>query len=232
VNRSHAIILSFISIIIFSACLGGRQKKFALSSLYLDYKIYGEEGNDSVTVVLQFHVGGEYGPTVGLDAPGKVMLDGQTVPVDSSSITGPMFVITKALNSFSGKHVILFVDPEAHQYRQNFEFRSFTLLSNIIDTIPRSRMILQFNGLRDLDYVRILMTDTSYDSDQINRIDTVIGNQTIISREDLLSLQNGPIQLECTREIEEPIENSPSGDGMISTSYTLRREFYLKDKPR
>ena len=228
-------ILGFLAacsiIIILSACIGNpvNEKEIGAESIFFDYKISGEEGNDSVTVMLQFRLGGPYGPTIGIDEPGNVRLDGELIPADSSSLTGPFYQVTKHIKQFTGKHSIVFTNINNKKYKENFSFKPFSLMTRIGDTIPRKQMVIDLSGLDKEDYVRILLTDTSFAGDGVNRLDTVINNQLIIYRDDLSKLENGPIQLELIREYESEIENSTWVGGFISIVYNLRREFFLKD---
>src|SRR2546423_9347649 len=153
--------------------------------LFLDYRVWGEEGNDSVTITIQFHLGGEYGPVIGIEPPAYVTLDGETVPVDSSSLTGPVFALTKSVKKFTGKHSILYTSAEKKKYREDFSFKPFSMITHIPDTVSRGRLTLDFSGLEPVDYVRVLMTDTTYDSEGINQLDTVVNNRVNISRGDL-----------------------------------------------
>lgn len=236
-NRNKKKWLSFWSgcclLVAFSACLGstGSEKGIKTDDIFFDYKVWGEEGNDSVTITLQFRYGGQYGPTIALEEPAFVALDGERLSVDSSSITGPIYQVTKAVSRFTGKHNIVFTDSEKKTYKESFVFRPFTLRSPMPDTVYRKRLNLEFSGLEKEDYVRVLMTDTSFLGDGINRVDTVLFNRMMITREDFSKLADGPIQLEFIREEERVVEKSTEAGGYISIVYTIRREFFLRDRP-
>ena len=51
------------------------------------------------------------------------------------------------------------------------------------------------------------MTDTSYANNGINRVDAVVNGRLVITKADLESLANGPVQLEFIREYERPVKN-------------------------
>lgn len=218
-------------IIILSACIGNpvNGKEINPEAIFFDYKISGEEGNDSVTVMLQFRLGGAYGPTIGIEEPGNVRLDGELIPADNSSLTGPFYPVTKHIKQFTGKHSIVFTNLNNKKYKEEFTFKPFSLITRIGDTISRKKLIVDLSGLDKEDYVRILLTDTSFAGEGVNRLDTVVNNRLIIYQDDLSKLENGPIQLEFIREYEREIENSTWVGGFISIVYNLRREFFLKD---
>ena len=79
------------------------------------------------------------------------------------------------------------------------------------------------------DYVRVLLTDTSFESEDINWLDTVKNGRVVISKENLKKVVNGPVQLEFIKEVDNPVKNGTKEGGRLSFSYGLKREFILKD---
>lgn len=211
------------------ACVNfnGQEPAAGPDELYFNYKIFGEEGNDSVTVILKFHEYNEYGPAVLFN--GTVLLDGIPVPVDSTRMTGPFYSVTKPVRAFTGRHSIVVTASNNKKYREDFTFKPFAFRSGIADTLSRDKLVLLFEGLDNKDVVRVLMTDTSYTGEGINRLDTVWHNKLTISRNELLLLQNGPVNMELIRENERPLQSSTEAGGTLSVYYTIRREFWLKD---
>lgn len=212
-----------------AGCFGSASRdKAEPEQIYFDYKVTGEEGNDSVSVVLKFKEYDEFGPAVSIE-PGTVTLDGRPVPADSSSMTGPYYAAHRHIREFTGRHTIQVILPDDKKYEDEFYFRPFSVRSGISDTIHRSRLLLEFEGLDKNDIVRILMTDTSFTGEGINRVDTVWNNKLTITRNALSYLENGPINLELVREQEMPLRNATDAGGAISIFYSIRREFWLKE---
>ena len=58
------------------------------NAIYFDYRVWGDEENDNVTVRLQYLIGGENGNTIVLEDPGKVEFDGEILQADSSRMNG------------------------------------------------------------------------------------------------------------------------------------------------
>ena len=219
------------AVIVISACINsaGPNRRFDPDAIWFDYKVWGEEGNDSVTVMLQFHVEGPYGPTVRIDQDGTLTLDGQKLQLDTSALNGPIYAVTKHIKTFTGDHRIIFTGADKKKFREDFSYKPFTLITSVKDTIARNRLKFDFSGLDSEDYLRILMTDTSFTSEGINRLDTVSNNRAIITREDLSALENGPIQLEFVREREKTLERDGWEVGTLLITYSIKREFFLKD---
>jgi hypothetical protein len=225
----HLLIFSFL---IFYSCNSneiGNGKDVNPEAIYFDYKIWGDEGNDNLTVRLQYRFGGKNGTTLTIEEPARVELDDELVPVDSTKMTGAFYEIHKPINKFSGEHTISFTDVNAKQYREKFRFQPLQLKTALPDTLKRGKMFLEVDGLDGKRFVRVILSDTSFASEGINRVDTIKNGQIIISEKDLESLVNGPIQLELIKEEERPVRNGTREGGKFSISYGLKREFILKD---
>lgn len=233
-NRSPIILfLSFILFIfVFTSCDSnevGNSKDVNPESIYFDYKVSGGESDDAVTVMLQYKFAGRNGTTLVLDEPSKVELDGQEIKVDSSKMTGAFYEVRKPLKDFIGKHDIVFTNLDNKQYKEEFNFKPISLRTKVPAEIKRGDLAFDLDGLDQVDYVRVLLTDTSFASDDINWIDTVRNGRVIITKEDLKRVVNGPVQLELTKEIDKPVKNGTREGGEFSFSYGLKREFTLKD---
>jgi hypothetical protein len=197
-------------------------------SIWFDYQVTGEEGNDSVTVKLQYRYG-EAGPTLELSEPATVSIDGKMFPYNTSKITGPYYEMQFPVKSFSGDHSITFTNINGKRYEQKFSFQPIALQTEVPSVIKRNTMIFQLNNISPGGIVRILMTDTAYASEGIERLDTIKNGQIIISEDELGKLANGPIHFELIRENERQIRKGTAAGGKIAVSYFLKREFILED---
>lgn len=197
-------------------------------NIYFDYKVTANEEDENLTVMLQYR-DGDGGDAFSIKENSKVMLDGETVPEDSTKMTGAFYEMNKPVDGFSGKHSIVFTDLNKKEYKEEFNFNPVVLKTSVPDTILRKELVFEFDGLDSEDYVRVLMTDTSFINDDINRVDKVLDGRLIISKTDLESLANGPIQLEFIREYDRPVRNGTKEGGRLQITYSLKREFFLKD---
>lgn len=196
--------------------------------IYFDFLVTGEEGNDSVTVLLKFKDYDEYGEPLSL-VPGQVMLDGQAIPADSSSMAGPYYSISRSLEGFRGRHSILVQLPDQKKYRNEFSFAPFRIQSPLPDTIKRSKLFLDLEGLGGGAVLRVLMTDTSFTGEGIHRIDSVWQNRIIFTRAEIQALEPGPVNLELTLESASALRNATRAGGQLRILYSIRREFWLRD---
>ncbi|MBC7874289.1 MAG: hypothetical protein H7Y01_09855 [Ferruginibacter sp.] len=234
-NISKKCIIFFIALINLLACnIKKEDKKADPDSIYFDYKVTAEEGDDNLTILLQYRDGGEQGDAMSIGEPGKVMLDGEVLTPDSTRMTGTFYELHKPINGFSGKHSIIFTGIDKKEYREEFYFEPVSLLTPIADTIHRldliaDPVIIGFSGLDREDYIRVVLTDTTYYNDGINRVDSVRNGQLTLTKADLEELADGPVQLEFIREYERPVKNGTGEGGRLLITYRLKRGFFLKE---
>ena len=199
-----------------------------MDDIFFEYSVNAEEGNDSVSVLLKFKEYDEYGQAISIE-PGKVSLDGISIAADSTPMTGPFYTLNKHIREFTGKHRIEVVLPDHKKFRDEFSFQPFSVRSPRPDTLKRAKLQLEFNGLNSGEVVRLLITDTSFTGDGIHRLDSIWNNRMLITKNDLSFLEPGPINLELTRESVQKLRNVTGAGGIISISYTIRKECWLRD---
>jgi hypothetical protein len=197
------------------------------TGLYANYSIRGEEGKEFVTAFFQFFDDPAERALV-LREPAKVFLDDNLLSPDSAKETGGFYELQIPIQDFTGTHTIRLVDAQNREYKEAFSFTPFRLIKEVIDSLNRKDMVFEVEGLQDQDIVRVVITDTSFESEGVNEMDTVI-SQRLDLRKYLPAISNGPVTLYLFKEEERSLENRPSKRGTISITYSLKREFELKD---
>ena len=230
-NRLYLFVFSISSILFLNCNNKKGSDEVNPDAVYFDYQITGNEGDDNLTVLLQYRDGGQNGDAVSM---GKVILDGELLPADSAKMSGIFYELHKPIAEFGGKHSIVFTDINKKEYKEDFSFQPIFLLTPIADTISRSKLVFDqmaigFEGLEAKDFIRVLMTDTSFANNGINRVDAVRNGRLVITKDDLETLANGPVQVEFIREYEKPVKNGTDEGGRLLIMYSLKREFFLKD---
>lgn len=198
--------------------------------VYLDYKISAEEGYDQLTVLIRVRAGGPHEDALLLTPPSTLDLDGELFPADSSALLGPFYELNRPMASFAGTHVITYTDSSGKKYTREFNWQPLTLAQELPDSIRRGRFHLQFNGLGKEDYVRVLMTDTSFLGPGVNELDTVMNGDLPIGPSQLDELGTGPVTVELVRERDEPIRVNGQYLGRLRSFYTIRRSFVLLER--
>lgn len=220
----------FISLIIFSIFLFSCNQETKVNEepaeAYFDYMVWGDEENGFVTVKLQYRAGGSNGENFRIQAPGRVTVDGTVITGDTAGLNGAYYEVIKPVAEFAGKHSIILTDPDGKQYRTDFDFPVITLKNEIPAVVSRDSIVLEINGLSTQDTIRVLLNDTSFRGNGIQRLGKLRNGKLVIRQ--FRDLKPGPIFLELLREQHTPLRLTKAG-GRLSVSYGLRREFILAD---
>ena len=213
----------------FFSCNSNDSSNVDPDSIYFDYRVTGDEDAGYITVRLQYKVGDPAGPALLLQKPGKVELDGTPFKADSSKMNGAYYEMTKPVKEFAGHHSIVFTDRKGKQYREEFDFQPISMRQVLPAMVNRGDLSLDIDGLAAKDYVKVMLTDTVRFSAGIDRVDTVKNGHVVITKEDLESLADGPVNLAISRELERPVKNGTRRGGKLYISYEVKREFELRD---
>jgi len=231
-SRTYFLAFTLVSSFFLFSCTSneiGNSKDVNPDAIFFDYHIWAEEDREDVTVNLQYRMGGKNGTTLVLDEPSKVMFDDEELKVDSAKVTGAYYEVQKPMVSFAGKHTIIFTDLNKKEYKEEFEFIPFTLDPEVPATLNRGEIVFNFKGLDSVDYLNVVLTDTSFTSSDINDMDTIRNGRLIISADRLAAVNNGPINLQFYKEVERQVKNGTKEGGRLMITYGLRKEFELKD---
>ena len=225
------LMLLFISSIIITGCnnTNDMEKEVVASdAVYFDFKIWGEEGKEDVTVLLQFRENDKEGNTLVLEPESKVELDGEKLQVDSAGFTGAFYEVQKPLNEFAGKHTIVFTNFNGEKITEEFEFLPFSITEDLAPSLKRNDLSINISGLKPVDTLRVIVTDTSFKSSDINEMITVNKGQLLITPQLLKNVVNGPVTLDIYKETERELKSTKEG-GFLSVTFGLKREFILED---
>jgi hypothetical protein len=210
---------------------GGNNKAFDSGAIFYDYKVRGEEGEDSVTVLLQYHAGNEESPSIVLDGGSNVLLDGKEIKPDSAKLTGVYYEAVLPAANFKGTHSIVFTDKKGTSHRQQFSFVPFSLVAELPLRIKKEPFVIRLSGLGpESARLRLVMIDTAFTSRDVNEELNVENGELLITTKMWRSLDAGPITLEIHREEEVPLKRAGKEEGRLVITYSLKREFEAIEK--
>src|SRR3982751_3699325 len=117
-NRCSILFLGIIVLLLASCRSKDKKAHMDTENTWFDYQISGEEGDDNLTVKLQFKNGWEEGDAFSVDEPGKVVFDGQQLIADSAKMIGAFYEVNRPIDSFGGKHNIVFIDFNKNEFKE------------------------------------------------------------------------------------------------------------------
>lgn len=220
----------FCLLIIFGACKSKKQaapKEDLLRNIYFDYNISADADYDKLTLKLKFLEDDDMGDAIQPEGLQSVKLDNEMLQPDSTKMNGVYYEVQKPINDFAGNHRIEVETVNGQTYTETFKFAPFTLTTALPETIKKEDLPLDFSGLEKKDMIRLVLTDTSFSHNGINRMDSVSDNHYILSKADLQKLSNGPVIMEIAREYKRPIKKGDESIGVFRIDCTLRRSFNL-----
>ena len=199
------------------------------SVIFADYRFTGDDGKEMVTGLLQFFEGSRKGEPMRLTPPAGIQVDGVALVADSALRTGAYYEVQQPLQQFRGKHTLILTDEHGQTHREAFEFEPLLLQTELGPTVKRGALELEVSGVQKGDKVRVLLTDIDFDTDDINRLQTVTDGKLVISAEELQTVAAGPVTLMLYKEVEKTLEKGTLSGGRLSITYGLSREFNLVD---
>jgi hypothetical protein len=212
-------------VILASCADNGMREEKSLDRVYATYVVSGAEGDEYVTVLVQFHSGRPEGPGILLNEPSTLLLDNKPMVPDSARESGVFYELRVPAKDFEGKHTIHFKEESGREHKEEFVYSPLQLAEEISETVSRQNFFFTFRGLPEKQPVRVVMMDTSINGEGVNEVDTIINNHLDLTRFSS-KLTNGPIMLQLFSEQERWLD---SYEGEISITYALKREFELKD---
>jgi hypothetical protein len=216
---------------IVSGCTNRDKVKSTLDydRLYFDYAITAEEDAGYATCVFQFKEGGEKGKAVNIE-PATVELDGQELETDSAKLSGFFYEVQKPIDSFAGKHLLVFTTVGGKEYKNEFEFSQFTLEKKLPEKMNRKSFSIQLKNFPATEKsVRLLLLDTAFESSGFNDRVPLVDGKITINELILKNVKKGPIILGLYIEQEIPLKQRTLAGGKISITYGLKKEFELTD---
>jgi hypothetical protein len=199
----------------------GESKDVNQDKIYMDYDISYAEGDDQVTINLQYRFAGSAGTTLVLNNPSQVKLDGEIIKVDSSDGGGAYYEVSKNYSSFLGKHVIQFTDINGKQFENSFEFTAFAPATLPASASRANDLVIAFNTapLGKNDYLALTSVDT--DSSFHYQQDGPASSITIPANE-LKRQKDKQVSVESMLYREIPLSQTTSEGGKLQLNYRLK----------
>lgn len=214
------------SVITMAACTSneiGDSKDVAQDKIYQDYSINYTEGDTNAEIYCQFRFAGKNGTTLVLNAPSQVQVDGEKVPVDSSTASGAFYRVYKPGAGIFTTHQIVYTNTDNKKMENNLSFSNFKLTDLPATVSKKQDLKLAFEtpALQSEDYIEVEASNTD-SSFSITHVAADKGNFIIIPAKELKRQKVKEFTLEATLYRKIPLQQGTSEGGQISTRFTLK----------
>ena len=199
----------------------GESKDVAQETIFQQYTVSYNEGDENVAICARFRFAGDDGTTLVLTDPSGVQFDGVALAVDSSDFEGAFYKKDLLACNFFGNNQYRFTDIDKKRYDNSFSFDEFKLL-DIPASAPKNQP-LQFkfkaSQLAPGDRIEIdaIETDSTFSV-------TYPGEDSLITIpvEELQRQKGGQIKLVSTLYKKTPLQQSTKEGGYLEMAYTLK----------
>lgn len=225
-------LLSFLLCFFLLACNNNAQnnqpREPAPDAVYYDYQVWGAEGDSAINVTFQYRGYGGDGPAQKLNDSTSVLLDGQPMTSDSSAYNGTVYETMQPATTFVGQHIVSFIDNNGEVHKESFQFKPFTLAEELPERLKKEPFTIRLKNFpAEQTPIRLILTDTSFNSRDVNDEMTIENGLINVNASQLANLVPGPVTLEIYREDERPLKQTGKEGGRILMMYSLRRELEL-----
>ena len=208
----------------FTACDSneiGDSKDVNQDKVYMDYRISYTEGEENVSISLQYRFAGSAGTTLVLNGASHAELDGEKLKVDSSEASGAFYNADKNFSHFIGNHTIKFTDINGKKFENTFNFSAFNLNALPTTVDAGKDLVISYNSvsLSAADYFEInsIDTDSSFHYQQAGP-----GSSITIPAKELMRQKENGFSIDCTLYREIPLSQTTPEGGSLKIFYRLK----------
>ena len=111
---------------------------------------------------------------------------------------------------------------------EKFHYPVFGFREPFPEKIAVADLEIELTGLAGDDSLHILLMDTSYKSNGIDRYIRLENNKIKLTADELATLRKGPVVFDIYRDEERQLSGKNEGSGRLALSFALRRRFMLE----
>lgn len=231
-KKAIIVIMAVLTVAGLAACTNekkDKKKEEETDGLAFYYRISGDDETGRTTIRLQFLLpGGLSDSSLLLEEPSHVTLDGEKLAADSSRLNGIYYETDRATDSFTGQHEIVFTDNEGKKYTEPFVYTPFSLAGLPDSLTGNEDLQLEISGLDDGEFLHLIIIDTSFRGNGVEKIEPVKNGKLVVSAEELASLKKGPVYLDLIWDKKRTLKSPASESGLLFMNYRMKREVFLR----
>jgi len=215
-----------VTLFLISGCTSseiGESKDVSQETIYQQYNISYNEGDENATVYSQFRFAGDDGTTLVLTKPAGLQFDGVSLLVDSSEYEGAFYKKSIPANAFYGDHVFTYTDINKKKFENSFSIASFKL-GNIPEVSSRTNSLqipFESSPLGPDDFIEISAVDTD-SSFSINYTPKENKSFILIPVEEMQRQKGSQLKLSATLHGKIALQQNTTEGGKLEVEQSLK----------
>lgn len=200
----------------------GESKDVSPETIYQQYLISYNAGEENATVYAQFRFAGSDGTTLVLSKPGGLTLDGLTLAVDSSETEGAFYKKMIPV-SFGDKHELKFTGIDGRKFENHFLIEDFHL-TNLPAIVEKcNELPLQFEPIPTGPGYRVEVSSVDTDSSFSITYNSADSIPTLsIPASQLLRQKGNQLKLLATLYKTLPLQEQTAEGGKIEITFASK----------
>ena len=218
------VVVCFIFLI--SGCISkeiGESKDVSQETIYQQYNISFNEGDQNATVYSQFRFAGNNGTTLVLSRPAGIQFDGVSLTVDSSGYEGAFYKKSTPANTFYGDHLFTYTDINKTKFENRFSIAVFKLI-NFSEVDARTvalQIPFESSPLGADDYIEMNAVDTD-SSFSVSHTPKENKSFILIPAEELQRQKGNQLKLVATLHRKIALQQNTTEGGRLEVEHTLK----------
>ena len=219
-------LISCAALLLTTSCTSseiGESKDVNQGTIFQQYNIRVNEGDENATVYSQFRFAGDDGTTLVLTKPAGIQFDGISLAVDSSDYEGAFYKKSITDDKFFGEHVFAYTDINNKRLENRFSVERFKLVD--ISGVSSRNMPLQVPfessplGLNDYIEISTIDSDSSF---TINHTSKENKQYVTIPVEELKRQKSSQLKLVATLHRKIDLHQNTTEGGKLEIEHTLK----------
>ncbi|TAH04495.1 MAG: hypothetical protein EAZ16_05050 [Sphingobacteriales bacterium] len=200
----------------------GHSKDVNPATIYTQYSITRNKGEDSIRCRAQYRFAGQNGTTLVLSQPAMVSLDEQQLTADSSEFEGAYYQQQFAAPSLKGTHYWFYKDINGKTFKEPFHLQLPICNTSFTDSIQPNNYTLSYQQLHTSVEITVQLSDSVGNDYSFTRKLSPQNNQLQIEPAFFDSLASGPVIISTYINQIWPLQNCPAEGGTFSLYYFIQ----------
>ncbi len=204
----------------------GNSKDVTQETIYQQYRVSYNEGDEKAEIYAQFRFAGRNGTTLVLNPPSSLRFDGKVIKADSAEHSGAFYKLQQPVTGFYGSHHFVFTDINNKQFDNEFTFDRINLLNIPAQGSTNSALQLSLDpdGLKPGDQIEIDASGTDSSFSVSHTVNTANADPVVvvIPLKEMQRQKGNSVILNISLNREQALQQNTKEGGQFRFEYRLK----------